>query len=74
MKSEKPTQEDYDNWHKDPKNWFLLNSIYFNPKDKRLLPPKKIKWMGWTVNFANPYSVLILIAILALIPLSQLLK
>ena len=74
MKSEKPTQEDYDNWHKDPNNWYFFNSIYYNPKDDRLLPPKKIKWMGWTVNFANPYSVLILIAILALIPLSQLLK
>ncbi|WDF62851.1 hypothetical protein [Flavobacterium sp. KACC 22763] len=46
MKSEKPTQEDYDNWHKDPKNWYFFNSFYYNPKDKRLLPPKKIQWMG----------------------------
>lgn len=73
MNAQKPTQEDYNNWHKDPKNWYL-GLIYFNPKDKRLLPPKRIKALGWTINFANPYSVLILIAILALIPLVLMLK
>jgi len=73
MKSEKPTQEDFDNWHNDPNNWYL-GFLYYNPKDKRLLPPKRLKAFGWTVNFANPYSVLILIAILALIPLALLLK
>jgi uncharacterized membrane protein len=73
MTPQKPTQEDYDNWHNDPNNW-CLGFLYYNPKDKRLLPPKRIKWMGYTVNFANPYSVLILLAILALIPLSYLLK
>jgi uncharacterized membrane protein len=51
--------------------WFFY---IYNPKDKRLLPPKRLKAFGWTVNFANPYSVLILIAILALIPLALLLK
>ncbi|TDW47174.1 hypothetical protein EV144_105190 [Flavobacterium sp. 270] len=73
MNSEKPTQEDFDNWHKDPNNWHF-GCFYYNPKDNRLLPPKRIKEMGWTVNFANPYSVLIFIAILALIPLALLLK
>jgi uncharacterized membrane protein len=73
MNSEKPTQEDYDNWHKDPNNWYL-GCFYYNPKDKRLLPPKRIQWMGYTVNFANPYSVLILIAILSLIPIALLSK
>ncbi|MHC0442711.1 DUF5808 domain-containing protein [Flavobacterium sp. 3-210] len=60
MKSEKPTQEDYDNWHKDPSNWFL-GCFYYNPKDKRLMPPKRIEWMGYTINFANPYSVMLLL-------------
>ena len=73
MNSEQPTHEDYDNWHKDPNNWFW-GYFYYNPKDKRIFPPKRIKWMGYTVNFANPYSVLILLAILALVPLSYLLK
>jgi uncharacterized membrane protein len=66
MKSEKPTQEDYDNWHKDPNNWYL-GFIYYNPKDKRLLPPKKIQWMGYTINFANPYSVLLLLPLVVII-------
>jgi uncharacterized membrane protein len=45
MKSEKPTQEDFDNWHKDPNNWYL-GFLYYNPKDKRLLPPKRLKAFG----------------------------
>lgn len=68
MKSEKPTQEDYDNWHKDPNNW-RLRFFYYNPKDKRLLPPKKIEWMGYTINFANPYSVLLLLPLVIIIVL-----
>jgi uncharacterized membrane protein len=68
MKSEKPTQEDYDNWHKDPKNWYL-GLFYYNPKDKRLLPPKRIQWMGYTLNLANPYSVLLLLPLVIIIAL-----
>jgi uncharacterized membrane protein len=68
MKSEKPTQEDYDNWHKDPKNWYL-GCFYYNPKDKRLMPPKRIEWMGLTINFANPYSVLLLLPLVIMIVL-----
>jgi uncharacterized membrane protein len=33
--------------------------FYFNKNDKRIFPPKRIKSMGWTINFANPYSVLV---------------
>ena len=53
---------------KDPKNWFL-GVFYFNKNDTRLLPPKRNPVMGWTVNFANPLSVLILVGILVLIML-----
>ncbi|MBF4517561.1 hypothetical protein IRZ71_14450 [Flavobacterium sp. ANB] len=65
MNSEKPTQEDYDNWHKDPNNWYLL-CFYYNPKDKRLFPPKRIPSMGNTINFANPFSTFIILAILSI--------
>jgi uncharacterized membrane protein len=51
---------------KDPKNW-ILGVFYFNKEDKRLLPPKRISYLGWTVNFANPLSVLLLIGILFVI-------
>ncbi len=33
--------------------------FYFNPKDSRIFLPKMQRWMGWTLNFANPYSYLI---------------
>jgi uncharacterized membrane protein len=56
-KQEKPSEETLEKWSKDPKNW-IWGIFYFNPKDPRLLPPKRIEWMGWTVNFANPKSII----------------
>ena len=58
-----PTHAQKDNWHRDPNNW-KFGMFYYNPEDKRILVPKKIKWMGWTVNFANPKSVLLFVGIL----------
>lgn len=63
--SEKPSKETLEQWHKDPSNW-VLGMFYFNKNDKRLLPPKRISMMGWTVNFANPYSIMVLGGIIAL--------
>jgi uncharacterized membrane protein len=59
----KPDKETLDAWHADPDNW-KLGLFYYNPKDKRVLPPKLIKWMGWTINFANPFSILVLVGII----------
>ncbi len=61
--SDHTDQQTKDAWHADPKNW-KLGLFYFNPEDKRILPPKRIKWLGWTINFANPWSVLTLILML----------
>lgn len=63
MSSEEPSEETKNAWHKNPNNW-KLGLFYFNKEDKRLLPPKRLSALGWTVNFANPYSVLILLLIL----------
>jgi uncharacterized membrane protein len=63
---EKPIDETLRQWHADPDNW-KLGIFYFNKKDKRIFPPKKIAWMGWTVNFANPLSILSIVAILAFV-------
>ncbi len=60
---EQPSKETLEQWHKDPDNW-ILGIFYFNKKDKRLLMPKRISMLGWTVNFANPYSLLCLTAII----------
>jgi uncharacterized membrane protein len=56
--SKKTSKEEYDKWHRDPSNW-KWGIFYYNKLDKRILPPKRIKAFGWTINFANPYSVLI---------------
>ena len=57
---ENPNEETLEKWSKDPKNW-VWGMFYYNKEDKRLLPPKKIAWMGNTVNFANRKSVLFMI-------------
>ncbi len=51
------------------KNW-ILGVFYYNKEDKRIFPPKKNGAFGFTVNFANPRSVLcfILFLILILVP------
>lgn len=61
-----PTQETLEQWHKDPANW-KLGIFYYNKLDPRLFPPKRIKQLGSTVNFANPKSILALITLVAVI-------
>jgi uncharacterized membrane protein len=59
----KISKETYDEWHKDAKNW-KWGILYFNKKDKRIFPPKKNKFLGWTTNFANPISVFFFVLII----------
>lgn len=61
----KPSKETLDKWHNDPNNW-KLGIFYFNKEDKRIFPPKRKAQFGWTVNFANPLSVLAIVVIIAL--------
>jgi uncharacterized membrane protein len=66
QKEDKPSKETLDLWHKDPSNW-VWGMFYYNKKDKRIFPPKRISSLGWTVNFANPISVIALVIVLILI-------
>lgn len=61
-----PSEETKNRWHNDPNNW-VWGVFYYNTEDKRLLPPKRTKQMGWTINFANPNSVMIVIIIIAIL-------
>jgi uncharacterized membrane protein len=61
----KPSKETKDNWRKDPSNW-VWGIFYFNKEDKRMLPPKRIKEMGWTVNFANRNSVFLFLIVIVI--------
>ncbi|MEZ7497247.1 DUF5808 domain-containing protein [Flavobacterium sp. Arc3] len=63
--NEKPSKETLEKWHQDPNNW-VLGIFYFNREDPRIFPPKRIAWTGWTVNFANPYSVSIFLALVTI--------
>jgi uncharacterized membrane protein len=58
-----PSKETLEKWHKDPNNW-ICGIFYYNKEDKRIFPPKRIEWTGWTVNFANPKSVLFMVGVL----------
>ena len=37
--------------------------FYYNPDDPRMIVPKRIKWLGWSLNFAKPISVILLLSI-----------
>jgi uncharacterized membrane protein len=61
-----PTKETLNAWHKDSSNW-KWGMFYYNKNDKRIFPPKRIAAFGWTVNFANPYSILVMVGIIVFI-------
>ena len=44
----------------NPEHW-KWGIFYYNKDDKRIFPPKRNPAFGWTVNFANPKSVFVLI-------------
>lgn len=48
-----------DRMRNDPEN-YKWGIFYFNAKDPRVVLPKRNRLMGWTVNFASPYSYLII--------------
>lgn len=39
---------------KNPDNWF--GPFYVNSENPRIHVPKKIRMMGWTLNFGNRYT------------------
>lgn len=58
----KYSQEQKDAWKADDANW-KLKVFYFNKEDHRILPPKRFG-IGWTINFAQPLSVLAFAAVI----------
>ena len=64
MKEEnKPSKETLEKWHQDSNNW-KFGVFYFNKDDKRIFPPKRLTQFGWTINFANPLSILVIVLII----------
>ncbi|MGH1375014.1 MAG: DUF5808 domain-containing protein [Alphaproteobacteria bacterium] len=54
----------------DPDNW-KWHSIYSCKEDPRVCVPKRVKWTGWTVNFAHPraWPFLFLVILIGLAPI-----
>ncbi len=56
-------------WQKD-ENWGgpKWGAVYFSKKDTRTCIPKRIRWLGYTVNIAHTHGVLLFIGALFGIP------
>jgi predicted Ser/Thr protein kinase len=50
------SQADFDRMSRDPANWHFY-FIYFCRHDPRIIVPKRVSGLGWTVNFGNPWAV-----------------
>jgi len=46
-----------DELHADPANW-KWGIFYFCREDPRIIVPKRIRGLGWTINFARPSALL----------------
>jgi uncharacterized membrane protein len=64
MRSKFDDQDELDRMRLDPDN-YKWGIFYFNPKDSRIILPKRNPYMGFTVNFANPLSYFIIILLFA---------
>ncbi len=51
------TKEELENLWADKDNW-RWSAVYYCKKDPRLVVHKRIKWTGWTVNFAHPWRAI----------------
>lgn len=49
----------------NPNNWRGI--FYVNRKDKRLLVPKQVPSMGWTLNFGNPWTYVLIVVFLGVL-------
>jgi uncharacterized membrane protein len=55
--------DNFNRMENDPEK-YKWGIFYYNPEDTRILVPKRAKWMGWTLNFANLWSYVILAGII----------
>ena len=64
MKRSKLDKELLNAMSSDPNNW-KWGLVYINKKDPRLIVPK-LSSLGWTFNFASPYSYITMILIIVI--------
>jgi hypothetical protein len=61
----KYTAEQLENFWRDPANW--RGGIYRCAADPRVIVSKRIKWMGWTINFAHRSAWPVLLVMLLML-------
>ncbi|MBS1795260.1 MAG: hypothetical protein JSS81_15490 [Acidobacteria bacterium] len=59
------TREQIEYLWRDPRNWTY--GIYSCPADPRVVVPKKLRGTGWTMNFAHPRAIPVMIGLLVLL-------
>jgi hypothetical protein len=59
------TREELEKCWRDPANYKW--GCYYSKADPRVIVPKRLKWMGWTVNFAHFRAIPVLLLLLAIL-------
>jgi uncharacterized membrane protein len=57
--------DNFNRFEKNPMH-YKWGIFYFNPDDNRIIVPKRSRWMGYTLNFANLWSYVIIGAFIVL--------
>ena len=47
--------------------YYKWGIFYYNPKDSRVILPKVNRMLGWTFNFGNPITYVIILAFVLLL-------
>jgi len=55
-----------DQIHASPRSWYFY-FIYFAPRDPRIIVRKRVRGLGWTLNFARPLAIPTLLAVVGLL-------
>ena len=57
------TPEELDTLWQDPRNWWAF--IYSCKKDPRIIVPMRVRWTGYSMNYAHTLAIPVSLAILA---------
>ena len=60
------TREEIEVCWRDRSN-YKWGLIYYCKADPRAIVPRRLKWMGWTVNFARPGAIPITLFLVAMV-------
>jgi hypothetical protein len=60
------TRDEIESYWRDPRNWKWAG-IYYCKADPRAIVPRRLKWMGWTLNAARPSAIPVLCFMIALL-------